>query len=35
MFHRGENDAVIETLFPRTWKDLIESARERLNQVAA
>ena len=31
LFHRGANDAVIDTMFPATWKELIASSRKRLS----
>ena len=30
LFHHGPNDAVIDTLFPGTWKELVASSRQRL-----
>ena len=33
LFHGGSNDAVIESTFPQSWKEIIESSRQRISQI--
>jgi hypothetical protein len=33
LFHHGDRDALIDTLFPRSWKEVVESSRKRIDQL--
>ena len=33
LFHHGSNDGIIDTLFPETWKEVVESSRKRIAQI--
>ena len=33
IFYGGPNEGLIQTLFPETWKDLVDSSRERFAQL--